>query len=568
MKPTDEQKAILKADGRVVRINARAGTGKTTTLSLLAKKHSDKRILYLVFNRKAREEAKKTFPANTGVFTVHALAFRKEGYKWKESIGHFSPADLLAAFKPEEQILATLSYDFLVYFLNSPYPRLEDAVRPFRAHLSESMWELFEYHQGRIIHTSRSLATAWNTGQRPCPHDFYLKLFHKSGKFYKELARYDIILIDEAQDLSPIMLDALRHCQKRIFLVGDSHQQVYSFRYAIDAMQKLSCEEDLELTLSFRFGRAIAELATLFIQEAKQEQKFSIQGSRKKSSAVSFFHKTPTSSNAKKTAVLSRSNVGLFENAMYLRTRGTPFGFEKDIYPLLMKTLDVYWLDRQRKDKVRDPLIKSFRDVESLEEYAKEIGNFSLLGMVQIADTYADEFPDAIFEMAELTKGQRGATEKEGIILSTIHSAKGQEYEQVYIDRDMAENLDVALRNESEYTGDEINVAYVGFTRAMQRLYLPYEFMELLTPKWKTVLEDLQQTSKPSTSKKKTVPTRQAEFSPGDYVQTVFGAGVILEISGEYCLIDLVKDDTKLRERVSNLRHHSADRVYKLKKYG
>ena len=79
MTPTDEQKAILKATGRVVRINARAGTGKTTTLSMLAKKHRNKRILYLVFNRKAREEAQKAFPSNANVLTIHALAYRKGG---------------------------------------------------------------------------------------------------------------------------------------------------------------------------------------------------------------------------------------------------------------------------------------------------------------------------------------------------------------------------------------------------------------------------------------------------------------------------------------------------------
>jgi F-box protein, helicase, 18 len=50
--PTDEQRAILEARGRILKINARAGTGKTTTLRMLAEKFSDQRILYLVFNRR------------------------------------------------------------------------------------------------------------------------------------------------------------------------------------------------------------------------------------------------------------------------------------------------------------------------------------------------------------------------------------------------------------------------------------------------------------------------------------------------------------------------------------
>ena len=125
MTPTYEQEAILKSVGNVVRINARAGTGKTTTLQMLAQKHREQRILYLVFNRKAKEEARSKFPPNVDTLTIHGLAYRHEGYKWKETLGHFSPADMLFAFGVREQLLATLSHDFLVYFLNSLLHRLQ-----------------------------------------------------------------------------------------------------------------------------------------------------------------------------------------------------------------------------------------------------------------------------------------------------------------------------------------------------------------------------------------------------------------------------------------------------------
>ena len=83
---TYEQQAILNAVGNVVRINARAGTGETTTLQMLAQKHREQRILYLVFNRKAKEEARSNFPPNVDTLTVHGLAYRHEGYKWKETL--------------------------------------------------------------------------------------------------------------------------------------------------------------------------------------------------------------------------------------------------------------------------------------------------------------------------------------------------------------------------------------------------------------------------------------------------------------------------------------------------
>jgi DNA helicase IV len=62
MNPTKEQQNILNARSRVVKINARAGTGKTATLLMLAQANRDKRVLYLVFNDRNRQEAKGKFP--------------------------------------------------------------------------------------------------------------------------------------------------------------------------------------------------------------------------------------------------------------------------------------------------------------------------------------------------------------------------------------------------------------------------------------------------------------------------------------------------------------------------
>ena len=54
-------------------IDAKAGTGKTTTLKKLANLVGDKSILYLVFNKKNQEEAKLEFPKNTKVMTTNSF---------------------------------------------------------------------------------------------------------------------------------------------------------------------------------------------------------------------------------------------------------------------------------------------------------------------------------------------------------------------------------------------------------------------------------------------------------------------------------------------------------------
>ncbi|MFH1954685.1 MAG: UvrD-helicase domain-containing protein, partial [Pseudomonadota bacterium] len=153
-----------------------------------------------------------------------------------------------------------------------------------------------------------------------------------------------MVLVDEGQDLSPIMLDALEHCRKRIVIVGDSHQQIYSFRYAIDAMKRFSFDDERDLTMSFRFGKKIADLASVFIREAKGEKGFRIKGNPEKSSRVAFYSEPPRPKAGKRCAILSRTNLALFEHALGLRATGIPFSLQGNIAGILGRILDVYWL--------------------------------------------------------------------------------------------------------------------------------------------------------------------------------------------------------------------------------
>jgi len=98
----------LDATGRVLLINARAETAKTTTLQMIGSAHPDEKILYLVFNRKAREEAAGRFPGNVVVRTVHSLAFSNP------------------------QQLAAVSHDLVEFFMNSPFPKVEEAMEVFQ----------------------------------------------------------------------------------------------------------------------------------------------------------------------------------------------------------------------------------------------------------------------------------------------------------------------------------------------------------------------------------------------------------------------------------------------------
>src|SRR6266851_8302636 len=91
MNLTDEQHAICQAAcgldvGSSLKIQAFAGTGKTTTLGAIAESLAQRKFLYLVFNRAAADEAEHKMPSNVTVRTAHALAFRSVGYIYKSRL--------------------------------------------------------------------------------------------------------------------------------------------------------------------------------------------------------------------------------------------------------------------------------------------------------------------------------------------------------------------------------------------------------------------------------------------------------------------------------------------------
>src|SRR5674476_851786 len=131
MELTQEQYAIINSTGNI-KINAVAGSGKTTTIIEYAKaRPKDSKILYLAFNKSVKLEAAKKFADkgldNVKVETAHSLAYknivfklnykiRPQGFKTNEI------AELLSlqgnGEKHTEYVVATHINKFIAYFCN------------------------------------------------------------------------------------------------------------------------------------------------------------------------------------------------------------------------------------------------------------------------------------------------------------------------------------------------------------------------------------------------------------------------------------------------------------------
>ncbi len=550
---------------------------------MLAEKHSSAQILYLVYNKKAQKKARSTFPKNVTVHTIHSLAYRytqsKRYQRSWQPIVNFTPATLLPEFeefKDQQHELASISYNFLTFYLNSPIHGIEKAAQEFSDRLlADTMVEIFNHALEKIIDIFKKIFESWKE-RGECVHDYYLKLFHKTGNFLLQLNRYDIILVDEGQDLSPIMSDVLSKCHRKVILVGDPHQQIYRFRYAVDAMQTHSSDINLELSKSFRFGPSVAETVSKLITEAKNEKGFSIQGNTQVNSGVSFYRDRDLLSiinRHKKIAILSRTNLNLFTKAIQLRKKDVPFTFERDVTPQMLRTLDVYWLSIGDKEKIRDPFIKSFTTIEHLEHHASEMDNREFSQMAKTVRDYAKDLPNIVFDLIKIHKDNAQKTNINAVTLSTIHSAKGQEYNHVIIGSDLPYFLNEDAEKEEEIFLEEINIAYVALTRVKEQLFLPNEFKTILTRGWQDYVGNfksaIQSTNKisrsPASQRSKRHRKSKAEesralapapikqISAGSRVRVANGAGVVIDIDPSRCLIDLDGQEANVWEEIKNI---------------
>lgn len=144
-----------------------------------------------------------------------------------------------------------------------------------------------------------------------------------------------------------------------------------------------------------------------------------------------------------------------------------PFSLKANIGAIFGRILDVYWLPEGENEKIWDPFIQSFESLDSLEIYARDLDDFQLAGMAKVVREYTRILPDAVYGMMKISKNSTENQNGKGIVLSTVHGAKGQEYDNVYINPDVAASLSRPGGPSVNAFGDEANIAYVAFTRVM-----------------------------------------------------------------------------------------------------
>lgn len=462
--PTDEQAAILDAfasDARFA-IEALAGSGKTTTLKMVAKANPNVQMTYVAFNKAIADEARRTFPRNVTCSTMHSFAFRAMGKRFSERLNGprvqaWQVAQALripnrfefGSFSLRDRQVARLVTETIARFCHSAEqePSLRHVPRVPGMDTPEAHRALTEFLMPFV-------ARAWDDLQQPqgqlkFSHDVYLKLWSMGDPQLPG----DVILADEFQDADPVIAHIVRRQMERgarIIPVGDNYQQIYQWRGAVNSLAAFGAEEMLALQKSFRFGPVIAERANLILEELGATLR--LEGHEPVGSQLAVLDDP--------SAILCRTNAEAVSQLMLAQVAGIQAGLVGGTAAI--EALAQAAGQLKRGEKTWHPELMAFESWVQVRQYVEESKEEArdLAVLVKLIDTFGEA---AILDAV----GRAVPEDRAELVISTAHKAKGREFDRVRIASDFRDPRD---EETGEWDKGEGRLLYVALTRAISFL--------------------------------------------------------------------------------------------------
>ncbi|MET9104779.1 UvrD-helicase domain-containing protein [Streptomyces antibioticus] len=470
--PTDEQAhaAEVFQSGQHLVLQAGAGTGKTSTLGLLAAGTS-RRGRYLAFNKDIARDAAARFPRTVVCKTAHATAFAALGHRYTRRLGSprqpaWKTGQALGITRPvrigNHQISPRL-LSHTVLRTVTHYCHSADRVLA-RHHVPSPRGLNTAAEQNQLAETVLPFAAkAWldlhnpDQGAVRFEHDHYLKMWALT----EPRIEADFLLLDEAQDTNPVLEEVFtaQRGHAQLVMVGDSAQAIYGWRGARDVMTGFDATP-LTLTQSFRFGPVIAEEANRWLTLA--DAPIRLTGTPALPADVGTLDHPD--------AVLCRTNIGAMAEVMRLLAADHRVALTRGGQQLAQLALAA----RDLKDgrATSHPELVLFPTWGELQDYAThDPAGRDLQPFVDLIDTHG---PDAILTAVDQLTDEAHAD----VTVSTAHTAKGREWPTVRIGNDFPPPKDTDQRDAQgraipEPVSDtDARVAYVAVTRARHHLDL------------------------------------------------------------------------------------------------
>lgn len=452
-------------------VRARAGTGKTTTIIECIKSAPEKKILLAAFNKEIAEELKaRVTDPRVKAQTLHSLGnwfvYKNWGKSNIDDKRGFRIAEKAIGMKVDPAIINTVA-DLVSKAKNiEPFATKEQLIS-----LAQTFGIIAPDDGTSDSWTSAEIAGAAHVAlelaaQRDGTIDFddmlYLPIRNKWV-----FPLYDLVVIDEAQDMCPVqLLLAMRVCKKkgRIAVVGDDKQAIYGFRGADSgALDRLKHElnaQELGLTTTYRCGKSIvaraAELVPDF-QAAPSAHEGIVD-------SISANHIADTA--RAKDFVLSRTNAPLITICLHILSQGRPaFIRGRDVGATLANIVKKTKTDTVVELRAALGLWRSNRMNKLAAEKAPDAAFEMVDDQIQTINALCDglvKTSEVITRIASLFQNDNN---EKAVMLSTVHRSKGLESDRVFI---LADTLYLYGKKAGEE--EEKNIHYVAITRARKHL--------------------------------------------------------------------------------------------------
>ena len=289
-----------------------------------------------------------------------------------------------------------------------------------------------------------------------------------------------VLVIDEAQDMAQDdfrLVQALMHQNEemRVIAVGDDDQNIYGFRGSDSRYMQSLVEQDgaklYEMTDNYRSASAVVDCANRYVLRIPGRMKHTFIQSATGEKGKVITLKSLLDSEIEvdgSTAILTRTNEETMQVAYELEQRGLHATVAQSMGGFRFGNLaEVRYFLKQlgRKDEISIPESKWHEAKQrTLETYASStclsiMHHFFADFEVTHSSYYLSDLREYIFES---NIEDFIAADDKSVFVSTIHKAKGREFNTVYLLSPIPEGRDL----------NEMRAYYVGLTRAKRNLYL------------------------------------------------------------------------------------------------
>ena len=457
------------------------GTGKTRRLLNEVQRYVNKgtplnKIGYFAFTRKAAGEARDRFlKINTHLTkkdikyfqTLHSLAFGKLGLK-------------------EENVMQDLNYKVIGETCGIQIKYAMYETNNWNGIFSSDSEYLSMINLARVKQISVMDQLDLNEHLSKIERD-KLDAIEKEINNYKEIyglidftdmiqkfldenieLNFDVIFVDEAQDLSLIQWTMINKIEKDtgcdVFVAGDDDQAIFGWAGAdVDSFINYNAEE-IPLKQSERVPSIIQKTALNIINRIQENRIDKEYFSKSETGQIlERYRLSDIDMSTGDWLILTRTKSLLKSVPTYLKKKGLFFesaqgnSVGKSLYEDIQ-----YWSKLQKKIHLPDI------QVQRIKERIKGDMNISL----HWYDAFNKLTESQITYMRLLLLNNEDPTKDARIKISTIHGAKGGEATNVVLFLNETANTIKGAKKSTAKQDEEYRVWYVGVTRSMKNLYL------------------------------------------------------------------------------------------------